>query len=149
MDYKKRGADELFVKNLLEVVKTRELTEEETDKLIELYTEAFGYLPPNLCLHPQWLLNKWNYIEKEDTEVEEWYQQDTIAFMDNTPIELKDKDISFMCKQPQECHSYQDYGFACRCIRENFTTATEFKLWAENELTELKEELTDLLPTEK
>ena len=33
MTYIKNLADELFVKNLLEAVKTRELTEEEQDRL--------------------------------------------------------------------------------------------------------------------
>ena len=148
MSYKKNLGDTFFVENLLEVVKTRDLTDEETDKLIELYIKAWGYLPPNLCLHPQWLLNKWNYIEKEDTEVEEWYQKDIVGFIEEQEVELKDRDISFMCEKPQDCHSHKTYGFSCRCIRENFDTPSEFTLWAKNELTELKDELRDLLPKE-
>jgi hypothetical protein len=149
MSYRNRGEARFFVINLLEEVKTRELTTEETDKLMELFTEAYGYLPPNLCLHPQWLLNKWDYIEKEDAEIEEWYQQDVLSYMDNTPIELKQRDISFMCDKPLECQSHINHSFDCHCIRSTFKTPTEFKLWAENELTELKDELTELRPEEK
>ena len=149
MHYKKRRADELFVKNLLEVVKTREPTTEEINRLEELFIKTYGYLPPNLCLHPQWLMNKWEHNKEEQVEVEKWYQNENIAFLESTPLELKDIDISFMCKEPNKCFSHKQYGFACRCVRENFDTPTEFKLWAKNELTELKDELTELLPTEK
>ena len=148
MAYKKDLGEVFFVKNLLEVVKTRELTQEETDKLVSLFVEAYGRLPSNLCLHPKWLLNKWETVENEDKAIETWYAKDNIAFIDNTPIELKNKDISFMCEKPQLCRSHQTNGFACKCIRTNFTP-TEFKLWAKNELTELKGELKELLPQEE
>jgi len=149
MAYIKNLEDELFVKNLLEAVKKRELSEEEVDRLEELFIDTYGYLPPNLCLHPQWLINKWQHKPEEQAEIERWYQNENIAFMESTPLELKDIDISFMCKEPNKCFSHQQYGFACRCVRQSFDTPTEFKLWAKNELTELKDELTDLLPEEK
>ena len=150
MSYKRNLGDTFFIENLLEEVKTRDLTEEETDKLMELFIKTYGYLPPNLCLHPQWLMQKWESMEAEDEDdaIDEWYQKDLIDFVEEQDIELKDKDISFMCEKPQNCHSHKTYGFSCRCIRENFSTPTEFTLWAKNELTELKDELSDLLPKE-
>jgi len=148
MSYNKRGEARFFVEGLLEKVKTRDLTEEETDKLIELYIEAWGYLPPNLCLHPKWLMMKWEQtdFEREDDEIDAWYQKDGEAYMDNTPINIQNRDISFMCQQPEQCPSHKTYGFDCRCVRQNFNTPTAFRLWVENELTELKDELTDFLP---
>jgi hypothetical protein len=138
--------DDFFIKNLLEVVKTRELSEEETDRLEELFIEAFGYLPTNLCLHPQWLMNKWQHNTNEDDEVEKWYQQENISFIDEEPLELKELDITFMCESPDNCYSFQKHNFACGCIRKHFSRPSEFRLWAENELNELKEQLTDFLP---
>ena len=150
MNYKRNLGDELFIKNLIEEVKTRDITEDETDKLMELFTEAYGYLPSNLALDPRWLIKKWEALDMEDEDeaIDEWYQKDLIDFVEEQDIELKDKDISFMCEKPQNCNSHKTYGFSCRCIRENFATPTEFTLWAKNELTELKDELKDLLPKE-
>ena len=80
MSYKERGADGLFIKNLLEVVKTRELTEEEINKLEGLFIDAYGYLPPNLCLHPQWLINKWQHKPEEQAEIDKWYENENDYF---------------------------------------------------------------------
>ena len=148
MSKKRRAEQRFFVEGLLEKVKTRELTEEEIDKLTELFIEAHGYLPTNLCLHPQWLIKKWEALdfEDEDDEIDAWYQKDGEAYMDNTPINIQDKDISFMCEVPDDCLSHKTYGFDCRCVRTNFKTPTAFRLWLENELTELKDELKDFLP---
>lgn len=148
MSYKKRGAGRLFVESLLEKVKTRDLTEDELDKLTELFIDAYGYLPSNICLHPNWLISKWEHqdFEREDDEIDDWYQKDGEAYMDNTPINIQNKDISFMCQQPEQCLSHKTYGFDCKCVRANFNTPTTFRLWVENELTELKDELTDFLP---
>ena len=95
----------------------------------------------------QWYLVRDNFLSQNECE-------EVIEIIDNNrndsestqDIELKDKDISFMCEKPQNCNSHKTYGFSCRCIRENFATPTEFTLWAKNELTELKDELTDFLP---
>ena len=70
MSYRRRGADELFIKNLIEEMKTREITDEEQERVEELFVEAYGYLPTNLCLSPHRLRRKWQQLE-EGEAVEE------------------------------------------------------------------------------
>ena len=140
MGYKKDLGEDFFIKNLIEEMKTREITDEEQERIEELFVEAYGYLPTNLCLSPHRLRRKWQQLE-EGEAVEEWYEKDDMAYFENTPIKIKNKDISLMCKEPKLCYSHSEYGFACKCIRENFATPTEFRLWAKNELNELKDEL--------
>jgi|TARA_B110000967_G_C18827675_1_gene532268 hypothetical protein len=129
---------------------------DKLDTLMAMYYERFGTATNGMCLNPRTLVQgtiehgqtvSIPNLEKED--VASWNEKDIFDIFDE--IKDKPKDISkdFMCKRPIDCLSHQQNKFACRCIRENFDSPSQFKTWVDKQITELGTELQDLLPKPK
>ena len=76
------------LKILMKETETREPTEEEIDKLRELFWEKYGQASYGMCLHPYWLLHNpfdeldIETIEYESEEVKAWLEQGTLDLFD-------------------------------------------------------------------
>jgi hypothetical protein len=139
---------------------SREMTEEELDILQEMFYQRFGTARNGMCLNPLFLLdnpfanvdldNPEHYqTKKESLAVSEWQDKEYIDILENIEHQEIDKDMAFMCEQPNNCSSHKGYSFSCRCIRENFENPTQFNKWVDKTINELGTELKDLLPSRK
>jgi len=127
--------EELMVK-----AKTDELSERDIDLLLETFVETFGSIKHGMNLHPYWILRKRKHDKYQDDDaVDKWYELDN-----DFEVELKDINIDFMCQKPKVCVSHQLYGEACDCIRRNFNSPAEYKLWRENTILDMGNKLLDI-----
>ena len=139
------------LKILMKETETREPTEEEIDKLRELFWEKYGQASYGMCLHPYWLLHNpfdeldIETIEYESEEVKAWLEQGTLDLFDEPEYEKPDPDIGILCDKPDECSSRKQFGNACKCIRENFRTQEDFYEWQEKKMSELKESILKII----
>ena len=139
------------LKILMKETETREPTEEEIDKLRELFWEKYGQASYGMCLHPYWLLHNpfdeldIETIEYESEEVKAWLEQGTLDLFDEPDYEKTNPPITILCDKPDDCHSRKKFGNACRCVGENFRNQADFREWQENKLTELKDKIIKLV----
>ena len=142
---------EFELKNLLEEVKTRDVTEEESEILWNMYYERWGNAAFGRCLHPHWLLEdmkeqrRRENIAQEQIEVREWLQREKLDWFDEPDYKKTNPPITILCEEPDDCDSRKRFGNACRCIRENFRHQADFEEWQKNKLNELKDKIIKLV----
>ena len=130
-----------------EVNNNRPLTEDEVNVLLQMFIDEFGTQAWGMSLNPYWLLKKRGQKD-ESNAVKEWLARDELYEFDEIQVEAPDIGMGVLCKKPKNCSSFQEYGFACRCIRTNFNSRTEFNVWRDKKIKELGNDLLDVLPTE-
>ena len=135
-------------KLMAEVNNDRPLTEDEVNVLLQMFIDEFGTQTWGMSLNPYWLLERRQRQKDESNAVKEWLARDELYEFDEIQVEAPDIGIGVLCKKPKNCSSFQEYGFACRCIRTNFNSRTEFNVWRDKKIKELGNDLLDLLPTE-
>jgi hypothetical protein len=86
----------------------------------------------------------------EAQEIEAWNQKDIEAEFDSDiNIEFKEakdlKEIRYMCKKPQNCESFKQYGECCRCIRNEFDSPNAYKHWLKSLSNLLESEVEDFV----
>ena len=151
MTKRKCAFTEFELKNLLEKTKTRDATDEESEILWNMYYERWGTSAFGRCLHPHWLLEdikeqrKKENDAQEQIEVREWLQREKLDWFDEPDYEKTNPPITILCEKPDDCHSREKFGNACRCIRENFRTQSDFEEWQKSKLTELKNKIIKLV----
>ena len=150
---------EIELQNLHNEIETtkRDMTSEEVDILLHMFTEKFGTATWGMCLNPLFLLdtedNPLNSINeftelagtKEDELVKEWREQSMLDMFDNAEIEIPNHSIEIICDKPENCNSRKLYGNSCRCIRENFANEETFFKWRDIKIKELKLDMKELL----
>ena len=150
MTNNKKHFSDFELKQLLREVETRQLTDKEIDILREMYLVRFGTAMNGMCLNPYWLLNEIEieaYIDEESQEeIEAWKTQALIDDFEDTPINIPNVDISFICNEPNDCYSFKKNGMACQCIRDNFDSPRTFQAWRERQLSKLGKRLQDIIP---
>lgn len=152
MTLKNKNFSKIELQNLLDEVKTRPLTDEETDILWNMYYERWGNASFGRCLHPYWLLHDMEHTglleiaSAEEDDVKEWQIRADIEEFEQPNLDIPDVDITFMCDKPKDCYSHQLYGNACKCIRENFYSETVFERWREKQIKELGERIKNIIP---
>lgn len=152
MGLKKKHFTENELKNLMTEVKTRDITDEESEILWEMYYQRWGRASFGRCLHPFWLLKDMKQEKlkessaNEEAEIREWRDKDIIEEFDGVEREIPDIEIDFMCEEPKECKSHITNGTSCRCIRENFATESLFFKWRDEQIKKLGKRIINLIP---
>jgi hypothetical protein len=140
---KKRISD-FELEELMVKAENEGLSDKDADVLLEAYIETFGSIRYGVCLDPHLILRKRKEDKcRDDDAVNKWYS------LDDLKVEDKEINIDFMCKKPKQCVSHQMYGDACDCIRSNFTSPAQYKLWREKTILELGNKLRGINPKEK
>lgn len=128
----------------------RELTEEELDTLLAMFWERHGTNMYHMNLNP--LFVRESYLKNQEAEKKdraeaiEWLEKENLEVFDGVTHEPKDLSMDFLCKDPSECVSHQNSPSACSCIRDNFKSPTQFRVWVDKQITELATELTEDFP---
>ena len=146
--------NEKLLNNLLNKA-PEQYTEEDIDTLLYLFKEKFGFTS-GVVLDPKLLIDDIEIegitpLEPigEDADVQQWLAQDDVKHFDpSITSNTTPNDLEFMCSIPNDCSSHKKYSFACRCIRNNFSSPSEFADWRDQQITELGKTLQAMLPEE-
>ena len=152
MELKKKYFTENELKNLMAEAQSRDITDEESEILWEMYYQRWGTASFGRCLHPYWLLEDMKEerlresSENEKDEVKQFKDKDIVEEFDGIQRDIPEIGIDFMCDKPQNCYSHISYGTSCRCIRENFATESQFLKWREEQIKKLGKRIINLIP---